>query len=620
MNQRIDTLWDGAIPAEAIPEYPGLELLKAKGSEETYDVRFRYIPDFIKNELLNSPIARDQWKEFYSEDKVLSPDNPMYEGVGPIVVFKRKAKKGEYILDKNLRRKFDWRKNLEYRASVLAKAADNPAYQKLQIALCKSSITYFVNTFCWTYDPRRIPEDPSIPLVTMPFQDDMLKFCVWLIKEGQTGAIEKSREMGASWLAVEAISVWQSIFYKGAVDYQLSMNEDDVDSKSNKSLLGKFRFLMNHLPDWMKQGWYEGKNGCDIKMEINIPDTGATIYGALTKGTAGRSGRGTRAAYDEFAFIQDSSSVLMANSSLADSELFLSTVNGMDNEFARITHDKASPKLTLHWSLHSLKTILWAIKERSKTKYTTEIWAQEHEINYETSTSGRVFPQFTSFSPTIYSWGHVKDQEPPDDFYEYDPHYDVYVGMDFGMRDPTTAAFAQIKPAPLHFHHKTKECLVFFREFQHSNWIVDQWADFLKRFGYRYASIIGDQRTGNQRDSRGKTWISNFALFGVRINGIYNSADAPILEVQRRLLIEGGVAVNKKNCPFIAEAFQNWSYPTDQDGRVIQGAKPKHDKYSHMMKGICYMIDWIYGNKKKKKGNEIKEEEWEGFNVLDDMY
>ena len=556
----LPTLWPDQVKIDPklIPKYPTFELKKAKGGEKTYEA------------IDNGFRLRVQEKE---------------------------AEEGELLRDPDLRYIADTSENMAYRIATLQKCETIPGFKELQMELCRASILHFVNTFCWTYNPQQ-PQSPVIPMVTFPFQDDLLTWQLWLIQYRETGLIEKSREMGCTWVLGANVQTYLMLFFPALVDYSLSLREEDVDNRKMSSIFGKTRFVLNHIPDWMRAGWVEYQNNIDNKMAITFPDTGGECLGQLTGGTAGRSGRATRAFYDEFAFIEDSESVLEANSSLAASELFLSTVNGMGNAFARMAHDPRVRKKTLHWTIHPLKNKESQKKEREKPKYTDEIWAQEQDINYEKSTTGRVYSEFVSFSSSVYSWSHVQDSI--DEFYNYDPNYDVYVGMDFGMADPTSAVFAQIKPAPLHYGDSTKECLVFFDEHEEANLVVDKWATILNERKYRYRDIVGDYRSGNQRDATGGTWIKYLMQHGIHVTGKYNTEEAPIMEVKRKLLIPGALAINRKACPGLIQAFQNWAYKVDKKtGLPVPGGKPKHDQFSHVMKATCYLIDYLVSESKK---------------------
>jgi len=166
----------------------------------------------------------------------------------PTYTLKRDAN-GELLRDADLKFIPNWHENLKFRQMVKQNAEGNAQYQQMQMMFCKSSILYFCNVFCWTYDPRL--DNPHIPFVTFPFQDDVLTWALWLIKAHETGLAEKSRDMGFTWM-MEVVAAYLTQFYPGMVDYQMSLREDDVDNRTEDSLLGKYRYLVNNLPDWMR--------------------------------------------------------------------------------------------------------------------------------------------------------------------------------------------------------------------------------------------------------------------------------------------------------------------------------------------------------------------------------
>lgn len=561
------TTWEEAL--KKTPPYPSYKLKRAKGGEKNYRLLQR-------------------------------------EG-HPNKVERYESLPGELLRTPNLKFIADWKDNLAWRMQIMNSCVGNPDQQELQKLICKSNILYWINTFCWTYDPRL--KNPHIPFVTYEFQDELIEWSLEMMDLELVMLIEKSRDMGATWVMV-AVAVWYSIFFDGYFEYMLSMTENEVDNRGVDSLLGKVRYLLTNMPDWMSQGFVEKVNGIDNKMHITVPGTNSTIRGQLTGGRAGRSGRARRALYDEFAFVDESANVRKAAASLASCQVYLSTANGMGNEFFRMADDPNINKITLHWTRHPLKNKEW--EAITRPQMSPEDWAQEHDISYATSTKGRVYDDFVSFSSSEYNWAHCQS----DDYFDYDPNYDVYVGIDFGMRDPTSVVFAQIRPAPRHFTQWGKECLIIFDEIEKTDWIVDRWAEYLKGLPYRYREIVGDYRSGNQRDATGQTWIKYLAAHGLQVQGKYNTEQAPIVEVKRRLAIPGAFAINHRKCPHTVKAFQNWSYKIDKDtGLVMHGAKPNHDQWSHNQKAVCYLIDYIYGKKKSRK-REVSS--WD-FNVYSEV-
>ena len=261
---------------------------------------------------------------------------------------------------------------------------------------------------------------------------------------------------------------------------------------------------------------------------------------------------------------------------------------------------------------------------------TTERWAKEQDINYHGSTTGRVYPEFVSVEDSLIPWSHVKTGDP---YYDYDPAYPVYTGMDFGMADPTSILFAQIKPTPSEFHMFTKEMLVIFDELEDRSVGVWEARHILNHRGYQYAEHVGDMRTATQRDSTGATWLSNFKAFRDRpvwseyfkkhitlgapiiVKGKFNTEFAPIQTMKTLLKTPGAFAINGDKCSNTVLAFENWAYPTQPDPitgkpKPVPGSKPKHDGFSHSMKAGVYLVDWLRNGPKLKKNGEYDDYDW----------
>ena len=530
---------------------------------------------------------------------------------------------GVRIRDKDMRFVPDLSENLKFRAMTRNRYDYDLKLREVQKFFCKSNILYFANVFCWTYDPRLedSPTGGTVPFVTYPFQDDLITWLLWLLNEHHEGIVEKSRDMGLTW-CLEIVFAYMSLFFEGKTGYQMSLREDDVDSRTEDSLLGKLRFLLRNLPEWMRAGWKEKENDIDNKMMIKFPNTRSIVRGQLSMGTSGRSGRATWNFNDEFAFVEDADKILKALSSLAPTNIYGSTPNGMGNAFYHMAHKKGARKKTLHWRLHPMKNQDWARKEREKAQYSDESWAQEHEISYEQSTEGRVFPEFISFTNSETDWCHVQDGG----YFEYDPGLDVDVWMDFGIADPTAVLFVQRKQGPLHFEHIAgmdggmiqNHVQVVFDSFQSPNRDYRWWGAFLRDRGYRYAEFVGDYRTGNARGPTGETWVGLLGSLGFHIKGRYNTEQAPIHQTKVQLRIPGRIAFNRIGAAEPIKAMQNWAYPTEKDEagntRIKPGSRPIHT-WSHYCKALAYGIDWNYGRQYKRTERIRMDDDWD-FNVL----
>lgn len=551
-------------------------------------------------------IAKGGEKTFY-----LDPSCKFADGK-QVIIHQREAEPGEILRDVNLRFRMDTSENVAFRMQIRMNSEKSDEYKKLQKDLCRSSILYFINTYCWTF----VPGEEAIPFICYDFQEDLATWILWLLKMGLPGLVEKSRKQGLSWL-MRFIHGYVLLFYRNRVNFSLSLGEKQVDNRAEGSLLGKQRYFMNRLPEWMRCGWTE-KSDNDKLMYMYFPENNSSLEGLLTGSEAGRSSRGVLADYDEFAHVKTAQEVLEAGSSLADCEIYISTVKGRNNPFAMMAHNPATIKKRIHWTINPTLNKEWAIKERSKSKYITqEIWDQEMDIKYESSTPGRVFHQLVSSvddeDKELGKWCHVVDGKE----FEYDPAYPVCIGMDFGLSDPNTVVFGQIKPCLPQFQNKYGKMLVIFDEHSEINEpLIDipgthekGLCTKLKEKRYRYETVVGDLYTADKRENlTKKKYKDAIRKEGLFLEGKRNSIDNTIIVLRGLLETPGAFAINKK-CVGLSIAVQNWSYPVDKDGIPIPDSKPMvRSQHSHYCKALLYLCDFIYGKEKKK--DKIKPFEW----------
>ena len=124
-------------------------------------------------------------------------------------------------------------KNLTYRDTVINKAISSSEFQALLMSMCQEDFLFWMNTFVYTYNPRKIRQ--HIPFVTFPYQDELALEIIDAIEKGEDIHIDKSRDMGLSWLVL-AIFVWGWLFK----DWELrvgSRNRDYVDKGGDMNSL-----------------------------------------------------------------------------------------------------------------------------------------------------------------------------------------------------------------------------------------------------------------------------------------------------------------------------------------------------------------------------------------------
>ncbi|MGH2272170.1 hypothetical protein ACQ9LF_10255 [Anaerohalosphaeraceae bacterium U12dextr] len=247
----------------------------------------------------------------------------------------------------------DFAANLRFRREMIRMgASDVKAAQELWI-MCKRDPLFYVNTFVFTYDPRKVPS--ALPFITYDYQDDAILQINQAIGNYDL-FIEKSRDMGASWLCL-LVPQYRFQFFDLQSFLMVSRVENLVDKTEDPdSLFWKIDFIHKNQPAWLRPSINRNK------LHIYNQDNGSTIDGASTTGDVGRGGRRTAVLLDEFASVDDGHAVLAATRDTTPCRLFNSTPKGVGNAFydMRMTDIR---KLRMHWSQHPIK---------SKGLYTTE--------------------------------------------------------------------------------------------------------------------------------------------------------------------------------------------------------------------------------------------------------
>ena len=109
----------------------------------------------------------------------------------------------------------------------------------------------FINRFVFTYNPK-LPHDKIIPFELFARQEDFIRWLWSLYLKRECGAVDKSRDVGASWCFI-AFSIWLLIFHNDVSVGFYSYKTDAVDKKGEMdSLMEKARFLLDNLPKEFK--------------------------------------------------------------------------------------------------------------------------------------------------------------------------------------------------------------------------------------------------------------------------------------------------------------------------------------------------------------------------------
>ena len=299
-----------------------------------------------------------------------------------------------------------------WRHAMLAKLLHSPYLQATAKVWYSTRPAEFIMHWMDTYDPRKTAdhENPLLrgskwmPFVFFSKQYDFITFLHELRQDGQNGLVEKSRDMGATWLA-SAYSSWSWLFVDDDSIGWGSRKEDLVDTLGDPdSLFEKMRLLLKRLPMfWLPDGFVTKKHATYMKL-IN-PANGSTVTGEAGD-NIGRGGRKSMYFKDEAAHYERPEKIEAALGDNTNVQVDISSVNGLGNVFHKRREAgvdwKPGVKIAsgftrvfiMDWKDHPNKTQQWY--DERKAKYEREgmahVFAQEVDRNYSAAVSNTVIP------------------------------------------------------------------------------------------------------------------------------------------------------------------------------------------------------------------------------------
>jgi len=279
----------------------------------------------------------------------------------------------------------DIHEELEKRVLLLQKAKENKQLREVEMELCRRNPMHFFLNYLYTDKNSNLywPEYPDVlPFIPYPYQEECIKEVWDSIEKWEPVFIEKSRQMGFSWL-IMAIFVYWFLFHNHKY-LVLSQKQDDVDKKWDmKSLFEKARFMLRNLPDWMLPEWWKGNDSYNKYMSISRPDGTGSITWESANPNASRWGTYKAIFPDEFAFQSNATEINRAMMAASPCRIYTSTPNGKGNEHYRMREMALAWKikgLRYHWSDHPLYTQEWYAKKTASMDKVSI--AQELEIDY----------------------------------------------------------------------------------------------------------------------------------------------------------------------------------------------------------------------------------------------
>lgn len=306
------------------------------------------------------------------------------------------------------------RTSQEARERCKAKAAEDPVW--------------FIDYWLWILNEEQSGQEALKPFLLWPFQRELVQELSGRIAQGRSVLIEKSRKVGATWLAL-AVLLHHWLFKANFQALLGSRKLEYVDDRSVKSLFGKLDVYLRYLPGWMLPKGYSPKKH-RLQARLFNPELGSTLLGEATNPDFGRGGRFAAILWDEAATWEYFEDAWASTAQASPCRILVSTPKGR-NAFARLRFSGTIDVVTLPWHLVPGRDQEWYRAECEKLGNNPALIAQELDISYDRSVEGLVYP----------GW-----QDVPKGHYPFQEGWPLFVAIDFGIADPTALVWAQRDP------------------------------------------------------------------------------------------------------------------------------------------------------------------------------
>jgi len=263
----------------------------------------------------------------------------------------------------------------------------------------------FIEHWVSTYDPRNSGGElpAKMPFILFERQEDLVNFLLAMMRGQENGLIEKSRDMGASWVCC-GFSVWLWLFWPGSAVGWGSRKEQLVDRIGDPdSIFEKMRLIIGGLP---REFWPAGLSPKEhmTYMRFVNPENGATITGEAGD-NIGRGGRKLIYFKDEAAHFERPEKIEAALADNTNVQIDISSVNGTGNVFHRRresgeewnggpAHKGVTNVFIMDWRDHPAKDQAWhdARRKKAEADGLLHVFAQEVDRNYAASVEGVIIP------------------------------------------------------------------------------------------------------------------------------------------------------------------------------------------------------------------------------------
>lgn len=290
------------------------------------------------------------------------------------------------------------------------KLVDEPELIALAHEVYAQDCVRWINDWCVTVDPRNSENlglTRKMPFILFKRQEEMVEFVLGCLRDKENGLIEKSRDMGATWLCC-AISVWLWIYHRGTIVGWGSLLAHNIDDRGNpKAIFLKIRQIIDNLPHFMRPENYDPRWHAPSMKILHPDDTFGTAIIGEGGDNMGRGGRTTIYFKDESAHYEHPELIEAALGDNTNVQIDISSVNGSANVFyrKRMAGEVWYPGCTiapgrlrvfiLDWKDHPGKSQEWHDRreETARREALLHVFRQEVDRDYAGSVDRIIIPQ-----------------------------------------------------------------------------------------------------------------------------------------------------------------------------------------------------------------------------------
>ena len=341
--------------------------------------------------------------------------------------------------------------DLEYRAMFL-RMVDDPDMGDV----------FFINTCCWTFDPRNGPNGKPIgpiPFILWEAQARAARKIGQAMDGGHDLGEEKSRDQGLTW--INLCLIWKrALRQRGFSALIGAMTEDLLDSTKSPATLGwKLDFLYDHLPAFLRAREYNPENPAHRSWASwSIPDTGSYINGRSPTPRFAVGDRKSVAYFDDWAQWEHGGPAWEAAAATTNCRLASWTVNpenplnhAYDLRFGKGRFEGVKTAIIrveeLHWTSDPRKQDTALDPDTGETyntwkrltvgdparripgKISHTQFLRDYEGVYEIASKGRIYGEQLPFA-------RIGD-------FPFDPRFPLYSFWDYGVSDVCGIIWAQ---------------------------------------------------------------------------------------------------------------------------------------------------------------------------------